>query len=151
MCAAEQRENSLAESDLPAANQARQGVAMRFASLLICLSSLGFAGTWSGVLVDSRCYTSMWNNTGPDVPSVARDMNSLLVQCAARPDTRRFAIVQYDWRPLRLDAAGNERAAAIIRPIWKRRALYCVTVAGARKRNEIFAGPVSLASIHRQR
>jgi hypothetical protein len=123
---------------------------MRLAGLLFCLSSLGFAGTWSGFLVDSRCYTSMWNNTGPDVPNVARDMDSLLQQCAARPETTRFAIVQNDWRPLRLDAAGNERAAAIVRHVWKRSALYCVTVAGSRRRNEIFAGPVSLASIHRQ-
>ena len=123
---------------------------MRLATLLICLSSLGFAGTWSGFLVDSRCYTSMWNNAGPDVPSVARDMDSLLRQCAARPDTKRFAIVQNDWRPLRLDAAGNERAAAVVRPVWNRSALYCVTVAGVRKRNMIFAGPVKLASVHRQ-
>jgi hypothetical protein len=133
-------------------NQAEQGGGiMRLLSLLIGLSTVGFAGTWSGYLVDSRCYESQQNNVSADTTTVSRDMNVGLQQCRANLKTKRFTIVLNDWSVLKLDTAGNERAAAIVRHNPKRSALYCITVAGSRVKNMIVAGPVVLASIRTQR
>lgn len=119
---------------------------MRLASLLICLSTVGFAGSWSGYLVDSSCYTSEQNNVSSDAIN-SRDMNMALRQCAATSRTKKFAIVANDWSSLKLDAAGNRQAAAIVRNAHHETALYCVTVQGTRNGKTILAGPVSTASI----
>jgi hypothetical protein len=124
---------------------------MRLLSLLICLSAWGFAGTWSGFLVNSRCYASVQNNVSADTTTVSRDMSLGLRECSATPKTERFSIVLSDWSVLKLDTAGNASAAAIVRRNPKRSALYCVTVAGVRHKNRIAAGPVVLASIRTQR
>jgi len=124
---------------------------MRLFSLLMLLSSLSFAGTWSGYLVDSRCYTSLQNNVSADTTTVSRDMRFGLQLCGATHKTKRFAIVLNDWTVLKLDTAGNERAAAIVRNHSKGSALYCITVGGTRVKNTIVAGPVVLASIRTER
>jgi hypothetical protein len=123
---------------------------MRLASLLFCLSTLGFAETWSGFLVDSRCYSNDEFNVSQDANyTVGRDMRRTLRQCAATPETKKFAIVRNDWTRLKLDAAGNERAASIVRR-GNKSELYCVTVAGARmKKNVIATRSVSVASIRK--
>ena len=124
---------------------------MRLLSLLIFLSTLGFAGTWSGYLVDSRCYASEQDNVSADTTTVSRDMNFGLQQCGATLKTKRFAIVLNDWSVLKLDAAGNEKAAAMVRNHSRRSALCCITVAGTRIKNMIVTGPVVLASRRTQR
>jgi hypothetical protein len=110
---------------------------------------VGFAGTWSGYLVDSRCFASEQTNVSQDATTVGRDMSMALRQCVATSETKKFAIVLSDWTSLKLDAAGNEKAASIVRGVRKRSTLYCVTVAGVRKKNMILAGPVSAASVRR--
>ena len=125
---------------------------LRLAGLWIGLSTLGFAGTWSGFLVSSACYQSEMNNASQDdVMATNRDMRMVLTQCAATHRTRHFAIVQNDWTARRLDAAGNERAAAIIRNSPKPRPLYCITVHGERQKDMIVTGPVAIASVRRRR
>ena len=92
------------------------------------------------------------NNVSQEEPYFAsRDMNMVLRQCAANHTTKKFAIVQNDWTALKLDAAGNEKAAAIVRNVHKRSALYCITVHGGRQKNMIITGPVTTASVRRQR
>jgi hypothetical protein len=121
---------------------------MRILGLFICLSTLGFAGTWSGYLVDSSCYASWQTNVSPDATTVSRDMKFGLQQCGATHKTKKFAIVLNDWSVLKMDTAGNARAVAIVRHNPKRSALYCITVVGTRIKNRIVAGgPVVLASI----
>jgi hypothetical protein len=124
---------------------------MRLLSLLIVLAPLGIAGTWSGYLVDSRCYASEQSNVSADAASGSRDMRLGLRQCSATSETKRFAIVQNDWSVLKLDTAGNQSVAAVARHNTKRSTLYCVTVAGVRHKNTIVAGPAVLASVRRQR
>jgi hypothetical protein len=126
---------------------------MRFqiVSLLLGLSPLGFAGTWSGYLVSSRCYQSAMNNGSQDAGIVGRDINMALRQCAATYETKNFAIVQNDWTSLKLDAAGNQKAAAIVHSAPKRSALSCVTVHGVRHKNMINTGTVTTASVRRYR
>jgi hypothetical protein len=123
---------------------------MRLVTLLVSVTGLAFAGTWSGYLVDSRCYTSAQNNVSWDSIN-SRDENMPLRQCAASSQTKRFAIVLKDWSSLKLDAAGNERATTIVHNVPKRSALYCVTVEGTRDKDKIIAGPVHTASIRKLR
>ena len=124
---------------------------MRLLTLLIVLSPLGIAGTWSGYLVDARCYAVEQSNVSADTSSVSRDMRLGLQQCSATYKTTRFAIVQNDWSVLKLNTAGNQSVAAIARHNTKRSTLYCVTVAGVRHKNTIVAGPAVLASVRKQR
>jgi hypothetical protein len=124
---------------------------MRLVSLLFCLSTLGFAETWSGFLVDSHCYSRTQFNVSQDANYTAgRDMRSTLQQCAATPETKKFAIVRNDWSHLKLDAAGNERAASIVRR-GNKSELYCVTVAGSRMRKNVIATrSVAVASVRKR-
>jgi hypothetical protein len=87
---------------------------MRFAALLLFLSTAGFAGTWSGFLVDSRCWTSRQNNVTVESTTVARAMNADVRFCSPTHHTKRFAVVLYDWRKLRFDPTGNARAAQVV-------------------------------------
>lgn len=122
-------------------------MAFRLAGLLICIATLGFTGTWSGYAVSSGCYASAMNNMSQDGnTTVSRDMEMVLRQCAATHKTKHFAIVQNDWTSLKLDAAGNDKAAAIIRSTDKRRALYCITVNGVRHKNMLVTGSITIAS-----
>jgi hypothetical protein len=59
-------------------------------------------------------------------------MNLVLRECAATYKTKKFAIVQNDWTTLRLDAAGNEKAAVIMRNMPMRSALYCIATVYAK-------------------
>jgi hypothetical protein len=113
------------------------------------MSIVGFAGSWSGYLVDSRCYASERNNVTWEEGIVGSDMDMELRACAATPKTKKFAIVLPNWSSLKLDAAGNERAAVIAHSVARKRPTpYCVTVVGVRSKDMIQAGPVSLASAH---
>jgi hypothetical protein len=125
---------------------------MRFASLLFCLSTVGFAGTWSGYLVDSRCYADERNNVTWDDNSFGDDMSMEVRECVATSKTKHFAIVLSDWTMLKLDAAESARAAAIAHNVAPKSATtYCVTVVGVRRKDTILASPVTTASVRRYR
>jgi hypothetical protein len=115
---------------------------------------VGFAGTWSGYLVDSRCYASERYNVSWDAPIPGgEDTNGELRACIATSKTKHFAIVIPDWTALKLDAAGNERAAAVARSVVRKpKTPYCVTVVGVRRKDMVLAGPVATtASVRRYR
>jgi hypothetical protein len=121
-------------------------------SLLICLSTVGFAGTWSGYLVDSRCFASERNNVTSEESSVGDDMSMELRACVATSKTKHFAIVLSDWTMLKLDAAESDRAAAIAHNVARKPSTpYCVTVVGVRRKDMILASPVTTASVRRYR
>ena len=123
---------------------------MRLATLLFCLATAGFAETWSGYLVDSRCYARDQMNTSADEQSTAgRDMRFTMSRCAATHHTTHFAIVFNDWTSMKLDEAGNERAAAIVSSGAKKH-LYCVTVTGSRlSKRKIATKGLAVASVHK--
>ena len=102
---------------------------MRFATLLFLAPVLSFAGTWSGLLVDSNCYTSELRNTNKDPTTVERDMNTDVRYCAPKPHTKSFAIVFPDWDNRKLDPTGNIQAAELVRQAGKK-SLLEVTVTG---------------------
>jgi hypothetical protein len=102
---------------------------MRFATLLFLAPVLSFAGTWSGILVDSNCYTSELRNTNKDPTTVERDMNTEVRYCAPKPHTQGFAVVLPDWDNHTLDSTGSIKAAELVRQSGKK-SLLEVTVTG---------------------
>jgi hypothetical protein len=119
---------------------------MRFVALVLGLCTAGFAGTWSGYLVDSGCWTSRQQNVSLDTSTVSRDMRMDLRYCLPTARTKRFAVVQRDWTSVKLDSAGNERAADLVRRSGKR-PLIEVTVTGVLDRRTIQAAAIPAASV----
>jgi hypothetical protein len=103
---------------------------MRVASLLFSLSVAGFPGTWSGQLVDSRCYASVTTNVSPDAGFAGRDLVGELRQCLVNDRTKNFGVVLNDWSTFHFDGRGNAQAWELVRLNHKRSA-YRVTVGGA--------------------
>ena len=84
---------------------------LRFAFLSCVISTLCFAESLSGWLVNSKCFSSIERNRG-DVPSYVNwDVNGAIRYCSPTKKTKSFAIVsQNDGLPFKFDAAGNEKA-----------------------------------------
>lgn len=87
---------------------------MRLAALLFCISTVGLANSWSGFLVDSRCWESRQNNVSQDTSTASRDMDGDVRYCSPRAHTTKFAVIQHDWTPLKLDSDGNTEAAELV-------------------------------------
>lgn len=123
---------------------------MRFALLLLGVSAVGFAGNWSGYLVDSSCYASRQNNVSADSVSTNRDMNMDIRFCSPTADTKKFAVVMRNWRRLRLDPAGNAWASKLVQHAG-RRSIIDVNVKGALNRNTIKVASISTLSVRPRR
>jgi hypothetical protein len=118
-----------------------------FFALFAASAALGFARSWPGMLVDSRCYAAEERNVNPTdtLTYVDRDGAAEIRYCAPRAKTKSFAVVQSDGRTLRLDSAGNAKASELVRSSTKRR-LYYVDVNGERSGDEIKVESISSAA-----
>ena len=78
---------------------------------------LGLAQTWSGYLVDAKCYQAEENNVNPFDPNFDANHNRGVEVEMCRPNakTKSFAVVQTDGRSFRLDAAGNAKALDLVK------------------------------------
>jgi hypothetical protein len=77
-------------------------------SALVLFASAGFllAESWTGTLIDANCKAdSNPGNAKSDLPS----------PCAATASTKVFAIQTADGKLIRLDSAGNAKAAAAVK------------------------------------
>jgi hypothetical protein len=85
---------------------------MRVIILVLLSSGLSFAGTWSGTLVNARCWGFEENNVGQKntAPYVDRDRNLEVSLCSPNAKTKSFAVVTPEGIALTLDAAGNATA-----------------------------------------
>jgi hypothetical protein len=86
---------------------------VRLLPSLLCLFSLPlFAGTWNGVLVDSKCYAVAQGNTNAqETHPASRDSNLILRHCSPTAKTSAFALVLHDGSALMLDHSGNRKAS----------------------------------------
>lgn len=122
---------------------------MKLTILLTFLVSLAaaraFAENWSGVLVDARCYASEQSNINPQDTDtyVDRDRNFELRYCHPKTRTNSFAIVQESGDPLKLDSAGNTKAAEIVQNHKTKSNLF-VAVTGDLKKDTIQVSSISL-------
>src|SRR5215472_6270466 len=90
---------------------------LHLALLVVLAPAASFAAgsesEYSGHLVDSSCYTSLWSNTDSST-TADRDMDLSVKLCAPRPWTKSFGVAQQDWTLVRFGAAGNEKAVALL-------------------------------------
>jgi hypothetical protein len=102
-----------------------------FAALLAFASAACFAETWSGPLVDSRCYGAELRNVNPTDthPYADVDRGYQIRYCSPTHKTKLFAIVSPEGDRLKFDDAGNTKAADLVRNINKKQVL-AVTVSG---------------------
>jgi hypothetical protein len=107
----------------------------RISSLKLCLplfclaSQLGFSETWSGILVDARCFESAQDNHNVSDSPVLQDVGFEVRLCSPKAKTHSFAIVRPDGASLAFDSAGKTQAAGLVRPGVKKSTWY-VTVSG---------------------
>ena len=88
---------------------------MRFGAVLFVLfASSGFAASWNGYLVDSKCWDSRQGNISADAPTVSRDMREDVTYCSPTDDTRSYAVVLSDWSKLKFDGGGNTAALQFV-------------------------------------
>jgi hypothetical protein len=127
----------------------RQGLktlSRRLAALLCLSSALSFAETWSGVLVDSKCYDSEERNVNPTdtLTYVDRDKNMEIRYCSPSAKTKSFAVVQPDGMSFKLDSAGNAKAAELVRKTGKR-SRFAAAITGQMSKNTIKVDSISVA------
>jgi hypothetical protein len=121
--------------------------------VLIGLASvLGFAGDWSGALVNAGCYANKESNTRPrdTEQNVDRNRDLEVWYCTPNAKTKSFAVVQHNGISLKLDTAGNQKAAELVRQTGKK-ALYEVQVTGNQtNKNTVAVNSISLAETARR-
>jgi hypothetical protein len=121
--------------------------AMRLAVLAALSTAAGFAETWSGPLVDSKCYAAEQRNVNPtDTETfVDRDRNYEIRYCSPTQKTKLFAIVGQDGQRLKFDPAGNAKAAELVRNVTKKH-VFAVAVSGEMVGKAIKVDSISAAS-----
>ena len=89
----------------------------RLAALFCLASALGLAGTWSGWLVDSKCYANLERNKSPadTFNYVDRNKSEELRYCRPKAKTKSFTLLDQNGLSYDLDAAGNAKAAKLMR------------------------------------
>jgi hypothetical protein len=122
----------------------RMAFAMRVAVLACLSSTLGLAESWSGTLVDSRCWDSEENNTRATSIYVDRDSNLGIRLCSPKAKTRSFMVVLPDGLNLKLDATGNEKAAELVQKSDKKNGVN-VVITGETNGNTIKVYSMSMA------
>lgn len=117
---------------------------LRFAALFSLSAALCLAETWSGPLVDSKCYGAVQRNVNPtDTQTyVDRDIGSEIRYCAPTHKTKYFAIVGEYGTRLKLNDTGNAKAAELVRNVNKRQMLQ-VAVTGQMVGKEIKVDSIS--------
>src|SRR5581483_7927496 len=117
---------------------------MRLIVVFALASLLTFADSWSGVLVDSKCYAAEQRNVNPhdSLSNVDRDRDQEIWYCSPSSKTKTFAVVQQNGLSFRLDPAGNLKAAELVRDAGKK-AHYAVTVTGQMSKNTVTVEAIS--------
>ena len=118
-----------------------------FLAILLLGSSPLLAESWTGYLVDAKCYSSQERNVNPFDPSFDsnHDRGYEIRVCRPKLGTRTFAVVDTDdGQSVELDPSGNVKAADFVRRIGEKRLLN-VTVTGDRRDHTVTVESISLA------
>ena len=114
--------------------------------VLFCLASMaGFAGSWQGVLVNSKCYDALERNVNPFESGLdaGRDRNFEVRYCRANARTKSFTVVQPDGQSFKLDSTGNAKAADIVRK-GNQKFIFVVDVTGKVRDHSIKVDSISM-------
>jgi hypothetical protein len=100
----------------------------------VCTPCFAVAQTWSGYLVDAKCYQIEEENVNPTdtMASVDRDRDLEIRMCMPNAKTMTFAVVESSGLSFRLDSTGNAKAAALVSTLGKlgKRSTVLVSVTG---------------------
>jgi hypothetical protein len=107
-------------------NETRRSSVTRLLTLFCLVSGFGFAGTWSGTLVDAKCYKTLEQNHNLYDSTVDRDLDLEIRLCTPKAKTHSFAIVQPDGADVTLDSTGNAKAAELVRHAAAKPPLYVI-------------------------
>lgn len=120
---------------------------MRFAVLLCLLTGLAGAETWSGALVNAKCYAAKERNTSPGNQdyNVNRDRSQEISYCSPGAKTKTFAVVTQDGDTLNLDPGGNSKASELVRTATQK-APMVVRVSGERNGNTVKVESIALTA-----
>jgi hypothetical protein len=115
---------------------------MRIITLVLLSSALSFAGTWSGTLVDARCWGYLSHkDTGS---YVERDRNLEVRQCSPKEKTKSFAVLTPEGHALALDAAGNATASELTKTAHRKAPIRVVVTGEAKHKNSIQVSSISV-------
>jgi hypothetical protein len=105
-----------------------------------------FSETWSGYLVDSKCYASQERNVNPFDSNfnTNHDRGYEIRVCQPNAKTKSFTVVDSDGVSFELDPSGNEKAANLIRQAPKKPVI-SVTVTGKKHEDTVAVDSISLA------
>ena len=95
------------------------------------LTSAVFAETWSGHLVDAKCYTTEEQNRNPTttLENVNRDRVEEIRACPPKPGSKAFTIVDFNGQSINLASDANAKVVEFVRKTGKQH-FYHVTVTG---------------------
>src|SRR5271165_5519307 len=98
---------------------------LRIAALFCLSSAFSFAASWSGVLVDSKCYDAEERNVSPTdtLTNVDRDRNLEIRYCSPGAKTKSFGVVASTGEILHFDSVGSAKAEELVRKTGKRHLL----------------------------
>jgi len=118
---------------------------VRLSGLLFVGSTLSFAGSWTGFLVNSKCYDSLERNKNPtDTENyVDRDKNSEIRYCRPNAKTKLFAVVMENGLSFKLDSGGNAKAAQLMSKPSKQSS-FEVSITGEMKADTVKVESISL-------
>lgn len=121
-------------------------LAMGLATLFFFAATPSFARSWTGYLVDSKCYDTEEQNVNPTdtATNVDRDKDLEIRLCTPNAKTKSFAVVPPDWVSLKFDSAGNAKAGELVRKIGKR-SVFLVTVSGEKTKSTVHVDSISIA------
>jgi hypothetical protein len=121
---------------------------VQLAVLFGMLTPLSFAETWSGHLVDAKCYTTEEQNKNPSttLEDVNRDRVEEIRACPPKPNSKAFTIVQFDGQKLDLSPAGNAKVTEFVRNTGKQH-FYHVTITGEMNGKEIRVDSIAASPV----
>jgi hypothetical protein len=117
-------------------------LALSVGAFFLLLSLQGFAESWTGVLVDSKCFDSAEANVNPWEPY--RDQAMDVRYCRPKARTKSFAIIQADWSRLKLDSGVNAKAADLVGKAGKTPYIG-VVVTGEKTKDTVTVESISIA------
>jgi hypothetical protein len=119
---------------------------MRVAILAILISTAGFARTWSGFLVDARCWEDVQSNVGEGSVTGEQSMNFDVHECSPTARTTSFDVVLTNWCLLKLDHNGDVRAEQLVQHTHKK-PVYGVNVSGVLTKKTIRVASIAPRTI----
>ena len=116
---------------------------LRLALLLSLVATLSFAASWSGALVDSKCFASAQQNVSHGHPG-STDTKREIRSCSPSKKTDSFSIVEQVGTALSLDSSGNEKAHHLVLKAGKK-SPFMVNVTGDMDQEVIKVATISIA------